>query len=204
MTTPPDDPRAEAAAARTKEAAQERAAAYGPPKWQPVRKRRLAPATRLRHGGGHDVRRRADQMPKHSGPGAHRPRPARQPEGRRTREQQQTRRTHHLRRHLLLPVRPPVADQPRHCTQPGDLDGLSATALRRQAWVLGRLVHTATTACWPVTFSARHPGQPTSERFACTPSGAFPPRSWSSPRGRVVAWRWCSPLVEDDDHELNE
>jgi hypothetical protein len=39
MTTPLDDPRIEAAAARTKEAAQERAAAYGPPKWQPAWKR---------------------------------------------------------------------------------------------------------------------------------------------------------------------
>lgn len=40
MTTPLDDPRIEAAGARTRQAAQESAAAYGPSKWQPMWKRR--------------------------------------------------------------------------------------------------------------------------------------------------------------------
>jgi hypothetical protein len=44
MTTPQDDPRIEAAAARTKQAAQERAAAYGP-RWEPIWKRPPAPKT---------------------------------------------------------------------------------------------------------------------------------------------------------------
>ncbi|MET7552136.1 hypothetical protein ABZS95_43060 [Streptomyces sp. NPDC005479] len=43
MTTPPDDPRIEAAAARMKEAAQERAATYGPSPWEPIWKRPRTP-----------------------------------------------------------------------------------------------------------------------------------------------------------------
>ncbi|MFF7581139.1 hypothetical protein ACFZBE_40370 [Streptomyces sp. NPDC008061] len=43
MTTPPKDPRIEAAAARVKEAAQERADAYGPPPWEPIWKRPRTP-----------------------------------------------------------------------------------------------------------------------------------------------------------------
>jgi hypothetical protein len=44
MSTPQYDPRIEAAAARTKQAAQERAAAYGPRR-EPIRKRQPAPKT---------------------------------------------------------------------------------------------------------------------------------------------------------------
>ncbi|MFD5065412.1 hypothetical protein [Streptomyces sp. NPDC058394] len=39
MTMPPKDPRIEAAAAQVREAAQERADAYGPPPWEPIWKR---------------------------------------------------------------------------------------------------------------------------------------------------------------------
>ncbi|GAA1545781.1 hypothetical protein GCM10009730_63570 [Streptomyces albidochromogenes] len=44
MTTPPADPRIEAVAARLREAAQERADAYGPPPaWEPIWKRPRKP-----------------------------------------------------------------------------------------------------------------------------------------------------------------
>jgi hypothetical protein len=43
MTMPSKDPRIEAAAARLKEAAQERADAYGPPPWEPIWKRPRTP-----------------------------------------------------------------------------------------------------------------------------------------------------------------
>ena len=43
MTTPSEDPRIEAVAARVKESAQERANAYGPPRWEPVWKRPRTP-----------------------------------------------------------------------------------------------------------------------------------------------------------------
>ena len=43
MTTPPEDPRIEAAAARLKEAARERAVAYGAPSWEPIWKRPRTP-----------------------------------------------------------------------------------------------------------------------------------------------------------------
>ncbi|MFF1847129.1 hypothetical protein ACFVW9_36315 [Streptomyces sp. NPDC058217] len=43
MTTPSEDPRIEAAAARMKEAAQERADAYGPLAWEPIWKRPRTP-----------------------------------------------------------------------------------------------------------------------------------------------------------------
>ncbi|WP_331759425.1 hypothetical protein [Streptomyces sp. NBC_01579] len=43
MTTPSEDPRIEAAAARLKEAAHERADAYGPPLWEPIWKRPRTP-----------------------------------------------------------------------------------------------------------------------------------------------------------------
>ncbi|WP_329468407.1 hypothetical protein [Streptomyces sp. NBC_01431] len=43
MTTQPEDPRIEAAAARLIEGIQERADAYGPPPWQPIWKRPRTP-----------------------------------------------------------------------------------------------------------------------------------------------------------------
>ncbi|MFD8220838.1 hypothetical protein ACFV2U_46055 [Streptomyces sp. NPDC059697] len=46
MTTPPDDPRIEAAVARMREAAQERAAMLGPPLWAPIWKRPRTPKSK--------------------------------------------------------------------------------------------------------------------------------------------------------------
>ncbi|GGN45398.1 hypothetical protein [Streptomyces fuscichromogenes] len=47
MTIPPDDPRIEAALARVRQGAQERAAALGPPPlWQPIWKRPRMPLTK--------------------------------------------------------------------------------------------------------------------------------------------------------------
>ncbi|WP_052868734.1 hypothetical protein [Streptomyces niger] len=39
MTTPPEDPKIEAVAALVKDGVRERAASYGPPSWEPIRKR---------------------------------------------------------------------------------------------------------------------------------------------------------------------
>lgn len=46
MTTPPNDPRVKAAAAQVEKGARERAAAYGPPPWQPIWKRPRKPKSK--------------------------------------------------------------------------------------------------------------------------------------------------------------
>ncbi|MEU9158124.1 hypothetical protein AB0D59_48265 [Streptomyces sp. NPDC048417] len=46
MTTPPNDPRIEAALARVRQGAQERADVLGPPPWQPIWKRPRKPLTK--------------------------------------------------------------------------------------------------------------------------------------------------------------
>ncbi|MGW1622704.1 hypothetical protein [Streptomyces sp. NPDC002172] len=46
MTTPPDDPRIEAALARVQQGAQERAAMLGPAPWQPIWRRPRKPLTK--------------------------------------------------------------------------------------------------------------------------------------------------------------
>ncbi|MGW3124570.1 hypothetical protein ACWDBW_47025 [Streptomyces sp. NPDC001107] len=81
MTTPPDDPRIEAALARVRQGTQERAAVVGPaPSWQPIWKRPRKPLTKAEQKQRLRLQRRRLQQAGHrrlyTGQ-SHRPRPRR-------------------------------------------------------------------------------------------------------------------------------